>query len=72
MEAPWRETRRSAMQDMQTTLERLQVEAANCKLIAQLATDSGKRALFDRVARHLDASVKEIGSAITVKTPRQG
>ena len=40
------------MQDMQTHLETLRAEAAECEKIAKLATDEAKRELFARLARH--------------------
>ena len=40
------------MQDMQTHLETLRAEAAECEKIAQLATDEAKRELFAKLARH--------------------
>lgn len=38
------------MKDMQAQLERLRVQASECELIRDLATDKVKRALFDRLA----------------------
>lgn len=41
------------MEDHHAQLEKLRRDAAECKLISQLATDTSKRALFDRLAAHL-------------------
>ena len=41
------------MMDYQAQLEKLRTDAAECKLISQLATDTSKRAMFDRLATHL-------------------
>jgi len=41
------------MQDFQTRLEKLRTDAAECRLISDVATDTAKRELFDRLASHL-------------------
>ena len=41
------------MKDYQTQLEKLRRDAADCKLISDLATDKQKRALFDRLLEAL-------------------
>ena len=41
------------MKDYQKQLEKLRTDAAECKLISDLATDPAKRELFDRLALHL-------------------
>ena len=41
------------MKDYQTRLEKLRMDAAECRLISDLATDPAKRELFDRLALHL-------------------
>jgi hypothetical protein len=41
------------MQDFQTRLEKLRTDAAECRLISDVATDAAKRELFDRLASHL-------------------
>lgn len=41
------------MKDYQVQLEKLRRDAAECKLISELATDKPKQALFDRLAAHL-------------------
>jgi hypothetical protein len=40
------------MRDYQSQLEKLRADAAECKLISDLATDNAKRDLFDRLASH--------------------
>ena len=41
------------MKDYQAQLEKLRRDAAECALIRDLATDSAKRELFDRLAVHV-------------------
>ena len=41
------------MKDYQAQLEKLRIDAAECALIRDLATDIAKRELFDRLANHL-------------------
>lgn len=55
------------MQDMETHLEKLRTDAAECALIRDLATDPIKRELFTRLAEHLAALAKEIEVAIAAK-----
>jgi hypothetical protein len=39
--------------DMQVRYEKLLADAAECALLRDLATDSAKRELFDRLSEHL-------------------
>jgi len=55
------------MQDMKTHLEKLRVDAAECALIRDLATDPQKRELFTRLAEHLSVLASEVEAAIAVK-----
>ena len=55
------------MQDMRAHLEKLRTDAAECALIRDLATDPEKRALFTRLAEHLNALADEVEAAIAVK-----
>ena len=55
------------MQDMRTHLERLRTDAAECALIRDLATDPEKRALFTRLAAHLEALASEVEVALAAK-----
>ena len=52
------------MQDMLTQLEKLRRDAAECKLIRDLATDFKKRELFDRLATHFSVLATEVEKAI--------
>jgi hypothetical protein len=47
-----RRTRGRTMKDYQNYLEK---DAAECKLISDLATDKAKQELFDRLAEHLSS-----------------
>ncbi len=55
------------MQDMRTHLERLRTDAAECALIRDLATDPEKRALFTRLAAHLETLASEVEVALAAK-----
>jgi hypothetical protein len=48
------------MKDYQASLEHLRKEAAETRLIADLATDKAKRETFAKLAYHLDALADEI------------
>jgi hypothetical protein len=52
------------MKDLTAKLERLLSEAAECDLIANLATDPDKRAAFERMARHYRTMVEELRADI--------
>jgi hypothetical protein len=41
------------MKDYQKQLEKLRTDAAECALIRDLASETAKRELFDRLAAHL-------------------
>ena len=53
------------MIDYQTQLEKLRRDAAECALIADLATSPQKRELFARLADHLGTLAVEVERAIT-------
>ena len=55
------------MQDLQTKLEKLRVEAEDCELIAKLATDIKKRALFAKLAVDLKALARDIRGVIDAR-----
>jgi hypothetical protein len=55
------------MQDMQTHLEKLRTDAAECALIRDLATDTRKRELFTRLAEHLSTLASEVEAAIAAE-----
>jgi hypothetical protein len=49
---------------MQAQLEKLQTEAANCELIAKLATDPIKRETFAKLAEHFGVLAGEVQKAM--------
>ena len=48
------------MKDYQAQLEKLRIDAAECALIRDLATDIAKRELFDRLASHLSMLADQV------------
>ncbi|MDI3563923.1 hypothetical protein [Bradyrhizobium sp. Arg816] len=52
------------MKDMQAQSEKLRVDAAECALIRDLATDRKKRELFTRLADHLSVLAAEVERAV--------
>ena len=52
------------MQDYQKHLEKLRTDAAECRLICDLATDQAKRELFDRLAVHLTSLADQVELAM--------
>jgi len=52
------------MEDMRKHLEKMLVQAAECDLIRDLASDPKKRELFDRLARHHRELARQIELAI--------
>ena len=66
------------MKDLQAHLKKLRANAAECKLISDLATDGEKRELFARLGEHLsiladeiEAVVGTVGSDLTQATKRR-
>jgi len=57
------------MKDMQAQLERLRVQASECELIRDLATDKEKRALFDRLATQFKMMISDLERTMTGATP---
>ena len=57
-----------AMKDYQVQLEKLRRDAAECALIRDLATDSAKRELFDRLAVHLDSLADHVEQEMLSRT----
>jgi hypothetical protein len=55
------------MKDYQTSLEHLRKEAAETRLIADLATDKAKREVFAKLADHLNALADEVEHAMAAK-----
>jgi hypothetical protein len=52
------------MHDFQTRLEKLRADAAECRLICDLATDPKKREVFDRLALHLTVLADQVEEAM--------
>jgi hypothetical protein len=52
------------MKDMQAHLEKLRKDAAECRLISDLATVPNKRELFNKLAQHYDVLAAEVEQAI--------
>jgi hypothetical protein len=50
------------MQDMKAHLEELRVQVSECELIRDLATDTAKRELFNRLAEHSRGSFRSSGT----------
>lgn len=48
------------MHDYQARLEKLRTDAAECRLISNLATDPAKRDLFDRLAAHMTTLADQV------------
>jgi hypothetical protein len=53
-----------AVKDYQASLEKLRAEAAECRLICDLATDPAKREMFDRLALHLTSLADQVELAM--------
>jgi hypothetical protein len=60
------------MQDYLKHLEKLRTDAAECKLISDLATDQSKRELFDKLAAHLKSLADQVELEILKQKPRLG
>jgi hypothetical protein len=56
---------------MQTHLETLRREAADCRRISDYATDEEKRELFSRLADHLNVLAGEVARAIDTSKGRR-
>lgn len=52
------------MQDYQSHLEKLRTDAAECRLICDLAINQAKRELFDRLAVHLSSLADQVELAM--------
>jgi hypothetical protein len=52
------------MKDYQASLEKLRADAAECRLICDLATDQKKRETFDRLAAHLTSLADQVELAM--------
>jgi hypothetical protein len=56
------------MSQYQTHLEKLRMDAAECRLISDLATDPAKRELFDKLA-HLNTLATQVEQAMLHSKP---
>ena len=52
------------MKDYQVSLKKLRRDAAEAALIRDLATDTTKREMFDRLAQHLSRLADEVEQAM--------
>lgn len=52
------------MKDYQASVEKLRADAAEARLICDLATDSRKRETFDRLALHLTTLADQVEIAL--------
>ena len=55
------------MKDLQTHLEKLRMEAADCEMIARLATDKIRQQLFIKLAEHYRVLASEVERAMKEK-----
>jgi hypothetical protein len=60
------------MKDYQAQLEKLRRDAAECALIRDLATDSKKQELFDRLAVHLESLANHVEQAMLSRNDKAG
>lgn len=58
------------MKDYQASLERLRRDAAEAKLIRDLAIDATKREMYNRLAGHFERLADEVEAAIAATTKR--
>jgi hypothetical protein len=59
------------LEDMQTHLEQLQTQVADCELIRDLTTDRAERDLFQKFSEHFRVLATEVERAIAARTPTQ-
>lgn len=55
------------MTGLQAKLERFEMDAAECEIIARLATDGAKRDLYSRLALHYRQLAADIQKALATK-----
>jgi hypothetical protein len=60
------------MKDYQAQLEKLRRDAAECALIRDLATDTAKRELFDRLAVHLESLANHVEREMLSRNDKAG
>jgi hypothetical protein len=51
------------MKDYRASIEKLRKDAAEAALIRDLATDNPKRAMYDKICRHLNGLADEVEQA---------
>ncbi|WFU43591.1 hypothetical protein QA640_14795 [Bradyrhizobium sp. CB82] len=59
------------MRDYRTHLEKLRQDAADCQVIATLATDSSKRDMFRRLAMHLSRLADEVERELSLECQKR-
>ena len=59
-----RQQKEHVLKDMQAQADKLRTEAAECALIRDLATETHKRELFNRLAERLNTLAVEVEKAI--------
>lgn len=59
------------MKDYQTSIEKLRRDAAEAALIRDLATDSAKRDVFNRLHEHLNRLADEVERAMRIDIARR-
>ena len=57
------------MKDMQLHLDKLRMQAAECEMIRDLATDRMKRELFAKLAQHFKVLAAEVERAMNTMRP---
>jgi hypothetical protein len=55
------------MEELKARREKCLVDAADCELIANLATEPSKREIFGRLARQLKQMADDIGAVIAAR-----
>ena len=59
------------LEDMQTHLEQLQTQVADCELIRDLTTDRAERDLFKKFSEHFRVLATEVEREIAARTSTQ-
>jgi hypothetical protein len=65
----WKTSDGAAMQDMQTQLEKLHLQIAECERISDLAINPVKRDLFATLAEHFKTLAAQIEEAMAGRGP---
>ena len=64
--------RRQGHAGLSHSFEKLRKDAAECRLISDLATDTAKRELFDRLASHLIVLADQVEQEMLKRKPVSG